>query len=93
MAYVIDTPTHLATVYASGIRSIRMSRTMRRLRQRQRSVNDNIRLQKRKRVQAQQEWQANQIQIWHRMNDEALLNEKRLRNVSQPIDKPEVKLI
>jgi hypothetical protein len=44
-------------------------------------------------VQAQQEWQANQIQIWHRMNDEALLNEKRLRNVSQPIDKPEVKLI
>ena len=45
-------------------------------------------------MQAQeQEWQANQIQIWHRMNDEALLNEKRLRNVSQPIDKPEVKLI
>ena len=93
MAYVIDTPTHLATVYASGIRSIRMSRTMRRLRQRQRSVNDNIRLQKRKRMQSHEEWQANQIQIWHRMNDEALLNEKRLRNVSQPIDKPEVKLI
>ena len=76
-----------------GLGRYTMSRTMRRLRQRQRSVNDNIRLQKRKRVQAQQEWQANQIQIWHRMNDEALLNEKRLRNVSQPIDKPEVKLI
>ena len=76
-----------------GLDRYTMSRTMRRLRQRQRSVNDNIRLQKRKRVQAQQEWQANQIQIWHRMNDEALLNEKRLRNVSQPIDKPEVKLI
>tara|TARA_X000001036_G_scaffold270770_1_gene251427 strand:- start:1278 stop:1412 length:135 start_codon:yes stop_codon:yes gene_type:complete len=44
-------------------------------------------------VQAHEEWQATQIQIWHRMNDEALLNEKRLKNVSQPIDKPEVKLI
>ena len=66
---------------------------MRKLRQRQRSLNDSIRLQKRKNLQALQEWQANQIQIWHRMNDEALLNEKRLRNVSQPIDKPEVKLI
>ena len=70
-----------------------MSRTMRRLRQRQRSVNDSIRLQKRKNLQALQEWQANQIQIWHRMNDEALLNEKRLKNVSQPIDKRETKLI
>ena len=70
-----------------------MSRTMRRLRQRQRSVNDSIRLQKRKNLQALQEWQANQIQIWHRMNDEALLNEKRLRNVSQPIDRRETKLI
>ena len=76
-----------------GLDRYTMSRTMRRLRQRQRSVNDNIRLQKRKRVQAQEEWQATQIQIWHRMNDEALQNEKRLRNVSQPIDKPEVKLI
>jgi len=76
-----------------GLDRYTMSRTMRRLRQRQRSVNDSIRLQKRKRVQALEEWQANQIQIWHRMNDEALLNEKRLRNVSQPIDKPEVKLI
>lgn len=93
MAYVNRTPTELATLHAFGIRSIRMSRTMRRLRQRQRSVNDSIRLQKRKRVQAHEEWQATQIQIWHRMNDEALLNEKRLRNVSQPIDKPEVKLI
>ena len=93
MAYVIDTSTYLATVHAFGDRSIRMSRTMRRLRQRQRSVNDSIRLQKRKNLQALQEWQANQIQIWHRMNDEALLNEKRLRNVSQPIDKRETKLI
>jgi len=93
VAYVNRTPTHLDNVYASGRSNRKMSRTMRRLRQRQRSVNDSIRLQKRKRVQAQQEWQANQIQIWHRMNDEALLNEKRLRNVSQPIDKPEVKLI
>ena len=76
-----------------GLDRYTMSRTMRRLRQRQRSVNDSIRLQKRKNLQALQEWQANQIQIWHRMNDEALLNEKRLRNVSQPIDKPEVKLI
>tara|TARA_S200002703_G_scaffold155785_1_gene160345 strand:+ start:542 stop:742 length:201 start_codon:yes stop_codon:yes gene_type:complete len=66
---------------------------MRMRRQRQRQVNDAIRLQKRKRVQAHEEWQANQIQIWHRMNDDALLNEKRLKNVSQPIDKPEVKLI
>ena len=70
-----------------------MSRTMRMRRQRQRQVNDAIRLQKRKRLQAHEEWQANQIQIWHRMNDDALLNEKRLKNVSQPIDKPEVKLI
>ena len=76
-----------------GLDRYTMSRTMRRLRQRQRSVNDSIRLQKRKRVQAHEEWQANQIQIWHRMNDDALLNEKRLKNVSQPIDKPEVKLI
>ena len=93
MAYVNRTPTHLDNVYASGRSNRKMSRTMRRLWQRQRSVNDSIRLQKRKRVQALEEWQANQIQIWHRMNDEALLNEKRLRNVSQPIDKPEVKLI
>ena len=70
-----------------------MSRTMRMRRQRQRQVNDAIRLQKRKRLQAHEEWQANQIQIWHRMNEEALLNEKRLKNVSKPIDKPEVKLI
>jgi hypothetical protein len=66
---------------------------MRMRRQRQRQVNDAVRLQKRKRLQAHEEWQANQIQIWHRMNDDALLNEKRLKNVSQPIDKPEVKLI
>lgn len=70
-----------------------MSRTMRRLRARQRAVNDNIRLQKRKRVQAHEEWQTTQIQIWHRMNDEALLAEKTLKNVSQPLDKPEVKLL
>ena len=76
-----------------GLDRYNMSRTMRKLRQRQRSVNDSIRLQKRKNLQALQEWQANQIQIWHRMNDEALLNEKRLRNVSQPIDKRETKLI
>ena len=57
------------------------------------TVDKIIRLQKRKRMQSHEEWQATQIQIWHRMNDEALLNEKRLRNVSQPIDKPEVKLI
>ena len=44
-------------------------------------------------MQSHEEWQATQIQIWHRRNDEALLNEKRVRNVSQPIDKPEVKLI
>ena len=93
MASVNHTPTHLATVHASLNRSIRMSRTMRRLRQRQRQVNDAIRLQKRKRLFEQEQWQATQIQIWHRMNDEALLNEKRLKNVSQPIDKPEVKLI
>ena len=66
---------------------------MRVTRQRQRSVNDSIRLQKRKSLHEEQKWQATQIQIWHRMNDEALQNEKRLRNVSQPIDKPEVKLI
>ena len=76
------------------IRSVIVSRTMRMRRQRQRQVNDAIRLQKRKRLLFEQEqWQATQIQIWHRMNDEALLNEKRLKNVSQPIDKPEVKLI
>ncbi len=70
-----------------------MSRTMRMRRQRQRPINDAIRLQKRKRLFEQEQWQANQIQIWHRMNEDALLNEKRLKNVSQPIDKPEVKLI
>lgn len=70
-----------------------MSRTMRMRRQRQRQINDAIRLQKRKRLLEQEQWQANQIQIWHRMNEDALLNEKRLKNVSQPIDKPEVKLI
>lgn len=51
-------------------------------------MNESIRLQRRKRMQALEEWQANQIQIWHRMNDEALQTEKRLKNVSQPIDKP-----
>lgn len=75
------------------IRSVIVSRTMRMRRQRQRQINDAIRLQKRKRLFEQEQWQANQIQIWHRMNEDALLNEKRLKNVSQPIDKPEVKLI
>jgi len=70
-----------------------MTRVMRKIRQRQRSVNDRVRLQKRKRVRAHDEWQANQIEIWHRMNDLALLNEKTLRNVSQPLDKPLPKLI
>ena len=93
MANVTNTPIELATVHASFNRSIRMSRTMRMRRQRQRQINDAIRLQKRKRLFEQEQWQANQIQIWHRMNDEALLNEKRLRNVSQPLDKTEVKLI
>ena len=94
MAYVNRTPIDLATVHASFDRSIRMMTRMRRkIRNRQRSVNECFRLQKRKHMRALQEWQANQIEIWHRMNDEALLNEKRLKNVSQPIDKPEVKLI
>ena len=94
MAYVSRTPTHLDTVLTSHNGSIwSMTRMRRKIRQRQRSVNECIRLQKRKRMQALEEWQANQIQIWHGMNDEALLNEKRLKNVSQPIDKPEVKLI
>ena len=70
-----------------------MTRMRRKIRNRQRSVNECFRLQQRKRMRALQEWQATQIEIWHRMNDEALLNEKRLKNVSQPIDKPEVKLI
>jgi hypothetical protein len=65
-----------------------VSRFRRKIRNRQRAVNESIRLQRRKRMQALEEWQANQIQIWHRMNDEALQTEKRLKNVSQPIDKP-----
>ena len=69
-------------------RSITLSRFRRKIRNRQRAVNESIRLQRRKRMQALEEWQANQIQIWHRMNDEALQTEKRLKNVSQPIDKP-----
>ena len=76
-----------------GLGRHNMSRTMRMRRQRQRQINDAIRLQKRKRLFEQEQWQANQIKIWRRMNDEALLNEKRLKNVSQPIDKPEVKLL
>ena len=70
-----------------------MSRRMRVTRQRQRSVNNSIRLQKKKSLLEEQKWQATQIQIWHRMNDEALLAEKTLKNVSQPLDKPEVKLL
>lgn len=94
MASHLGTPFDMDTLGNRYNRSIFiMTRMRRKIRQRQRSVNECFRLQRRKSVQAQDEWQASQIQIWHRMNDEALLNEKRLRNVSQPIDKPEVKLI
>ena len=70
-----------------------MSRRMRVTRQRQRSVNDSIRLQKRKSLHEEQKWQATQIQIWHSMNAQDLAQEKILKKLSQPIDKPEVKLL
>ena len=93
MASHLGTPFDMDTLGNDYIGNTTMTRMRRKIRQRQRSVNECFRLQRRKSVRAQDEWQASQIQIWHRMNDEALLNEKRLRNVSQPIDKPEVKLI
>ena len=70
-----------------------MSRRMRVTRQRQRSVNDNIRLQRRKSLHEQEKWQATQIQIWKCMNEQDLAQEKRLKKLSQPIDKPEEKLL
>jgi hypothetical protein len=50
-------------------------------------------LQKKKSLLEQQQWQATQIQIWHSMNEQDLAQEKILKKVSQPIDKPEVKLL
>ena len=52
---------------------------MRVTRQRQRSVNDSIRLQKRKSLHEEQKWQATQIQIWHSMNEQDLAQEKILK--------------
>ena len=58
-----------------------MSRRMRVTRQRQRSVNNNIRLQKKKSLLEEQErkWQATQIQIWHSMNEQDLAQERILK--------------
>lgn len=75
-----------------GLDRYTMSRRMRVTRQRQRSVNNSIRLQKKKSL-LEQQWQATQIQIWHSMNEQDLAQEKILKKVSQPIDKPEVKLL
>ena len=52
---------------------------MRVTRQRQRSVNDSIRLQKRKSLLEEQKWQATQIQIWHSMNQQDLAQERILK--------------
>jgi len=49
-------------------------------------------LQKKKSL-LEQQWQATQIQIWHSMNEQDLAQEKILKKVSQPIDKPQVKLL
>lgn len=76
-----------------GLDRYTMSRRMRITRQRQRSVNNSIRLQKKKSLLEEQKWQATQIQIWHSMNEQDLAQEKILKKVSQPIDKPEVKLL
>ena len=76
-----------------GLDRYTMSRRMRVTRQRQRSVNNSIRLQKKKSLLEEQKWQAPQIQIWHSMNEQDLAQEKILKKVSQPIDKPEVKLL
>ena len=75
-----------------GLDRYTMSRRMRVTRQRQRSVNNSIRLQKKKSL-LEQQWQATQIQIWHSMNEQDLAQEKILKKVSQPIDKPQVKLL
>ena len=93
MGNVDKTPTHMDTLGYHIYRSFwLMSRRMRVTRQRQRSVNNSIRLQKKKSL-LEQQWQATQIQIWHSMNEQDLAQEKILKKVSQPIDKPEVKLL
>ena len=57
-------------------------------RRRQRSINNNVSLQKRKRLaNDMSQWQAHQIQLWHSMNEEMLEQEKRLNKLSVPIDK------
>ena len=57
-------------------------------RRRQRSISNNVSLQRRKRLaKDMSQWQAHQIQLWHTMNEEMLEQEKRLKKLSVPIDK------
>ena len=85
MATVTDTPINLDIVRPFNRSYNEVNKTTRK---RQRSINSNLCLQKRKRLAKDREsWQAHQIQIWHSMNEEMLEQEKRLKKLSRPIDK------
>ena len=61
---------------------------------RTRSTNNSFRLSQRKKQAAQyKEWQAHQIKIWEMNNQDLLAKESILKKLSQPIDKPEPKLL
>ena len=86
MANVYDTPINLDIVRPFN-RSYNR-KVNKPTRRRQRSINNNVSLQKRKRLaKDMSQWQAHQIQLWHSMNEEMLEQEKRLKKLSVPIDK------
>ena len=85
MATVYDTPINLDIVRPFNRSYRKVNKPTRR---RQRSIINNVSLQKRKRLaNDMSQWQAHQIQLWHTMNEEMLEQEKRLKKLSVPIDK------
>ena len=91
MDYIISLGDSI--IYTRRIRSTTVNR-QRRNQLRTRSTNNSFRLSQRKKQATQyKEWQAHQIKIWEMNNQDLLAKESILKKLSQPIDKPEPKLL
>ena len=91
MDYIISLGDSI--IYTRRNRNTTVNR-QRKNRIRTRSVNNSFRLsQKKKQATHYKEWQAHQIKIWEMNNQDLLAKESILKKLSQPIDKPEPKLL
>ena len=91
MDYIISLGDSI--IYTRRIRSTTVNR-QRKNQIRTRSTNNSFRLSQRKKQATQyKEWQAHQIKIWEMNNQDLLAKESILKKLSQPIDKPEPKLL